>query len=129
MSDNKKYLDNHVLEDVSTSVTFYLEDILTKYLYKTSTVYKSDINGFGKYAASLFLTLPEFNAYDWQTSYANSTFKVSIDSNIEMRCGYYKYLKYKKGGILFCFRSSTILFFLYSQAIFYYKVFPMHIMK
>lgn len=83
MKDNSKYLDPSVLESISEEANKYLENIIIKYLYRTSTELKSDINGFGKYCLSNFLTVQEFEAYDWQNNYANSTFKVSIHTDIE----------------------------------------------
>lgn len=83
MKENSKYLDSSVLEGVSREVNRYLEEVLTQYLYRTSTEFKSDINAFGKYSLSNFLTTPEFEEYNWQANYANSTFKVSIQSEIE----------------------------------------------
>lgn len=83
MKEGSKYLDSSVLEGISEEANRYLEEILTQYLYKTSTEFKSDINTFGKYALSNFLTVPEFEEYDWRNSYSNSTFKVSINTEIE----------------------------------------------
>lgn len=83
MKENSKYLDTTVLEKISEEANRYLEEILTQYLYRTSTEFKSDINAFGKYCLSNFLTTPEFEAYDWPNSYANSTFKITIHSEIE----------------------------------------------
>lgn len=83
MSNNSKYLDSSVLENISAEASRYLEEIITNYLYRTSVEFKSDINGFGKYCLSNFLTLPEFEAYGWQNNYTNASFKVSIDTDIE----------------------------------------------
>ena len=83
MKKDAKYLDSSVLKRISEEVNRYLEEVMTQYLYKTSTELKADINTFGKYALSNFLTVPEFEEYDWRNSYANSTFKVTIHSEIE----------------------------------------------
>lgn len=83
MKDGSKYLDTSVLDSISEEANRYLEENMTNYLYKTSATLKSDINGFGKYCLSNFLTIPEFEKYDWNNSYANSTFKVSINCEIE----------------------------------------------
>lgn len=83
MKKDAKYLDTSVLKKISEEVNRYLEEVMTQYLYKTSTELKSDINTFGKYALSNFMTTPEFEEYDWRNSYANSTFKVTIHSEIE----------------------------------------------
>lgn len=83
MKEDSKYLNSSVLEAISEQANRYLEEVITQYLYKTSTVFKSDINTFGKYALSNFLTVPEFEEYDWRNSYANSTFKVSIHTEVK----------------------------------------------
>ncbi len=83
MKESSKYLDTSVLEGISKEVNRYLEEIITQYLYRTSTEFKADINALGKYSLSNFLTTPEFEEYDWRNNYANSTFKVSIQSEIE----------------------------------------------
>lgn len=83
MKDNLRYLDSSVLDELSQSANKYLEDILLNYLYKTSVEFKSDINGFGKYCLSNFLTIPEFENFDWQNNYTNSAFKVSVNTEIQ----------------------------------------------
>ena len=83
MKKDAKYLENSVLEQISEEANRYLEEVLTQYLYKTSTVFKADINTFGKYCLSNFLTTKDFEKYDWRNSYVNSTFKVSIHTEIE----------------------------------------------
>lgn len=83
MKEGSKYLNSSVLDAISKQANRYLEEVITQYLYKTSTEFKADINTFGKYALSNFLTMPEFEEYDWRNSYANSTFKVSIHTDVE----------------------------------------------
>lgn len=83
IDSNSKYLDSNVLDNISESLSNYLANILTDYLYKTSIDYKSDINGFGKYSLSNFLTIPEFKKFDWKNSYKNSVFKVEIESLVD----------------------------------------------
>lgn len=83
MKEGSKYLNSSVLDAISKQANHYLEEVITQYLYKTSTEFKADINTFGKYVLSNFLTMPEFEEYDWRNSYANSTFKVSIHTDVE----------------------------------------------
>ena len=83
MKDNLRYLDSSVLDELSKSTNKYLEDILINYLYKTSVQFKSDINGFGKYCLSNFLTIKEFENFDWENNYTNSAFKVYVNTDIE----------------------------------------------
>ncbi len=83
MKEHAHYLDQNILDAISQEANRYLENILTQYLYRTSTEFQSDISGFGKYALSHFLTAQDFEAYDWQNNYVNSTFKVTIDTQIQ----------------------------------------------
>jgi len=83
MKEDLKYLDSSTLDDISKKANQYLESILTNYLYKTSLELKSDINGFGKYCLSKFLTIQEFELFDWKNSYTNSTFNISVNTEIE----------------------------------------------
>lgn len=83
MSRDSQYLDTNVLASISNSCNNYLENQFYAYLYKTSTVFESDINGFGSYALSNFTTSTEFNNYNWLDNYKNSTFNVEINTVID----------------------------------------------
>ena len=86
MKENAKYLDSSILDSISEKANQYLENLLTEYLYKTSVEFKSDINGIGRYCLSNFLTTQEFEQFDWKNSYINSTFKVTV--NIQIQSGF-----------------------------------------
>ena len=79
MSKNSQYLNEDVLNSISNSCNTFLENEFLKYLYKTSTVFESDINGFGVYALSEFYTSSEFNDYNWLNNYKNCNFDVDIE--------------------------------------------------
>lgn len=83
ISKNSQYLDTNVLDLISSSCNNYLESQFYAYLYKTSTVFESDINGFGSYALSKFITSSEFNNYNWLENYKNSTFNVEVNTIID----------------------------------------------
>lgn len=83
MKKDSKYMNSTTLDSLSEEANKYLEKIITEYLYKTSVEFKSDINGIGEYALSNFLTIAEFEKFDWENSYSNSTFKVTIDANVQ----------------------------------------------
>lgn len=83
MTRNSQYLDSNILNSFSDSCNRYLEEQFSSYLYKTSTVFGSDINSFGLYSLSNFTTTNEFNNYDWLTNYKNSTFEVDINTVID----------------------------------------------
>ncbi|MBR3254746.1 MAG: Ger(x)C family spore germination protein [Clostridia bacterium] len=83
MKTDAKYLNNDVLNSISNSCNSFLESTFSNYLYKTAKDFKSDINGFGKYALSKFWTTKEFNDFNWLESYENSFFKINVNTNVE----------------------------------------------
>ena len=83
MSRGSEYLDNDVLNSISNSCNNYLESQFSNYLYKTSSVFESDINAIGVYALSKFTTTTEFDNYNWLENYKNSTFDIDINTVID----------------------------------------------
>lgn len=83
MSNDSKYLNPEVLENISETCDKYLESILSDYLYKTAKDLKSDINGFGKYALSNFFTTQDFDNYNWCDNYQNAFFEVEVNTSIQ----------------------------------------------
>lgn len=83
INPDSKYDNEEKLLEISNSTNQYVEKIITDYLYKTSTRLKTDIDGFGKYALSLFLTEDEFNSYQWLENYKDSTFNVEVDTHVK----------------------------------------------
>lgn len=82
MKQDSNYLDDNVLQKVSQSCSSYLKTVFSNYLYKTAKDLNSDINAFGKSARSNFLTLQEFEDYNWLEHYTDSFFDVSVDASI-----------------------------------------------
>lgn len=70
------------IELLNTNLKQYLEDHILKYLYKTSKEYKSDIESFNKIAKKHFLTLQDFENYNWQSKYENAEFNVEFNDKI-----------------------------------------------
>lgn len=83
MSRDSQYLNIDVLNSISNSCNNYLESQFSSYLYKTSTVFESDINGLGSFALSKFSTTTEFDNYNWLDNYKNCTFDVEINTVID----------------------------------------------
>ena len=83
MQANSDYLSNEILDLISDNVNNYLEAMFYSYLYKTSTEFESDINGFGRYSLNNFSTLQEFENYNWLSNYKNSIFKVKFKTKIQ----------------------------------------------
>ena len=80
---NKQYLDSKKLQALSTSCNSFIESTFSDYLYKTSKELKTDINEFGKYALSKFITTNDFNNYNWNENYKNSFFDIIVNTNVE----------------------------------------------
>lgn len=83
MDNNSKYLNPEILDTISSYCNSYLESNFSNYLYKTSKVFHSDINGFGKYAFSSFLTSEDFKDYDWLIRYQDAYFDVNVETSIK----------------------------------------------
>ena len=83
MSENSKYLSPEVLDSISNSCNSYLESMFTDYLYKTSKDFKSDINGLGVHCLPNFLTIKDFENYNWLQNYENAFFKVDVNTSVK----------------------------------------------
>lgn len=82
-SKNSNYYSTQVLENLSYSSSQYLKSQISSYLYKTSKDFKSDINGFGKYAVQNYLTLEEWISSEWLNNYQNAFFDVDVSVNVK----------------------------------------------
>lgn len=71
------------LKEYSTSANQYIKNKIEQYLYRTSTEFQSDINGFGKYARYHFSTMEDFQNYHWIDNYKNSFFDVNVNTNVQ----------------------------------------------
>ncbi len=80
---DSNYLDNATLDGISNSAKNYLESNISKYLYKLSKDYKSDITNIGKSALKEFNTWNDYENYNWKERFADSTFDVKVDVNIK----------------------------------------------
>ena len=83
VDSNSDYTNDSYLKEISSYANNYIQSNISNYLYKTSKDYKSDIDGFGKYASKHFLTTKQWTNYDWLNSYQNAFFTVNVKSNIE----------------------------------------------
>ena len=74
------------MENVSLlekSANFYLTTKLYEYLYKVSKDFKSDIDGFGKHVVRNFLTMDEWENYNWLENFKNSFFDVKVETKVK----------------------------------------------
>ena len=83
MNGNSDYENESYLREISSYANSYIQSNISNYLYKTSKDYKTDIDGFGKYASKYFLTTNDWENYNWLNNYENAFFNVNVDTNIE----------------------------------------------
>jgi len=83
---DSNYIESQYYTAIENSTEKYILSQINSYLNKISKVYKSDIVGFGKYAAKNFLTQNEWNNYDWRSNFKNTFF--DIDVNVVVASGY-----------------------------------------
>lgn len=76
-------IDKETLDIINASISTYLEENITSYLYKTSKEFHSDIAGFGKYLLPKYLTWQDWIDSDWNTNYENAFFNVTVKTNIQ----------------------------------------------
>ncbi len=93
MTNDSKYLDPEVLDNISKTCNKYLESVFGDYLYKTAKDFKSDINGFGKYALNNFFTTQDFDTYNWCDNYQNAFFDVEVNTSVKSRHVNYRNLR------------------------------------
>lgn len=76
-------LTEEKLNLIQDTVKRHLENQVYDYLNKTAKEFKSDISGLGRYAAKNFITIDDWNNYNWLENYQNSVFKVNVDTSIK----------------------------------------------
>ncbi len=60
----------------------FLEEGITRFLYKTSEEFHSDICGFGKSLKKRFLTWKEWEEFNWLSRYKDASFSVEVELKI-----------------------------------------------
>lgn len=83
VGENSKYLDEESLKLLEESANSYMSNKLYKYLYKVSKEFNSDIDGFGRYAVKNFLTMNDWQNYNWLKNFENSFFDVHIETKVK----------------------------------------------
>lgn len=76
------YTNTQTLSNLNNSLKDYISSEMKSYLYKTSREYKCDINGFQKFVKKRFLTISDFENYNWEQKYQNAEFNIKINSNV-----------------------------------------------
>ncbi|MCX8074868.1 MAG: Ger(x)C family spore germination protein [Clostridia bacterium] len=75
--------DEKQWKELSDYMSRYIAHETYKFLKETKTTLKGDIVGFSEYAQINFLTVKDFEKYNWSEKYKNSNFKVTV--NISFR--------------------------------------------
>ncbi|MBR2705133.1 MAG: Ger(x)C family spore germination protein [Clostridia bacterium] len=83
MNDSINYDDINQLNMLKSAASEYISTQINNYLLYTSKNLESDICGFGVYALKNYLTIQEWNAYNWLDNYKNSIFDVNVHLDIK----------------------------------------------
>lgn len=76
------YSDKTVIDTISNLTSKYLKKDILKYLNKTTSEFKCDIDRFNTYSKKNFLTINDWNNYKWEEKYQNAKFNLNIDIKI-----------------------------------------------
>lgn len=83
INSNSKYIEQSRLDKIENAINLYLRQNIYNYLYRTSKTFHSDIAGIGRYARCNFLTISEWDKYNWLENYKNSFFNVDVSSHVK----------------------------------------------
>ena len=78
----KDYGSVDFIDNTSPIIEKYLKENISSYLNKTSEELKVDISNFYSMARRNFLTIPEWNNYNWSEKYKDAKFFVNINLNL-----------------------------------------------
>ena len=77
-----EYTTDEVLTKISNATKDYLTEQFNNYLKKVSKEYESDIDNFCTKATANFLTLSDWENFNWNENFKNSKFDVNINVNV-----------------------------------------------
>lgn len=77
-----QYEDINMITELNNTAKETIEKGVKRTIEKTQKELKSDVFGFGFYAAKNFTTIQEFAAYNWLTKYPDAEVNVTVDFNI-----------------------------------------------
>lgn len=73
------YESEENIEEFQMAIEDYIKDGITKYLEKSTKVFKTDSNGFGRELKSKFLTWQDWLEFDWLSKFKESTYDVEVN--------------------------------------------------
>ena len=77
-----EYETDEVLLKISNAAKDYLKNHFNDYFKKISTEYESDIDHFCTKATANFLTISDWENFNWNEKFKNSIFDVNVDINV-----------------------------------------------
>lgn len=76
------YEQEDILSKISDAAKNYLKDELYNYLNKVTTEYNIDIDHFSTKAPAHFLTISDWENYNWEEKFKNTEFNINIDLSL-----------------------------------------------
>lgn len=76
-------LNEERVKKVEEYTNKYLKEHILSYLYRVSKDFKTDINGFGRFACKNFLVWDDWLNYNWLHKFESATFNVNVNSNFK----------------------------------------------
>ena len=83
IDEDSKYLTKENLQKIIDATNNYLEENISQYLYRTSKNFNSDIAGIGKHVVKHFLTVSDWENYNWLENYKNTFFNVDVNTHVK----------------------------------------------
>ncbi len=83
LNNYSQNLTQENINKLQEAINLYLKDNISRYLYKTTLDFNSDVCCFGNYAICRFKTQDDLNNYNWKDNYKNSFFKVNVSSSVK----------------------------------------------
>lgn len=78
----KDYGNIDFLNNTRPIIENFIKENITSYLNRTSKEFQVDISHFYTIARSNFLTIPEWNNYNWNDKYKKANFSVNVNVNL-----------------------------------------------
>lgn len=79
----ENYADPKLLPSAENALKEYLQGILRQIIEKSQQEFRADVFGFGKSIAAHFLTIPEWEDYQWLKKFSEA--KISTDVKVKIR--------------------------------------------
>lgn len=88
IESKKDYGNIDFINNTCPIIENYIKENISSYLNKTSKEFQVDIANFYAVARSNFLTIPEWNNYNWNEKYKNVNFSIDVNVNLNSQLLY-----------------------------------------